>query len=121
MPEPHNWVTDYANELISTPRAHVRMELRQDEGGISLLYEGESLVECTLTSQGMMAAGFMAQSLGVKLPALGESVPVRVSTGVLFRATSIAGLDFDIEESFIILERLLEEAAAQRSSPSEAV
>ena len=38
----------------------------------------------------------------------------RVSTGVLFRAMSIASLDFKVQESFVLLDRLLEEAASQR-------
>jgi hypothetical protein len=56
----------------------------------------------------------------VSLPALGETVTARVSTGVLFRAIGIVELDFGKEESFILLDRLLEEADDQRGASSEA-
>ena len=114
-------VSEYAEELISVPRAHLRMELRQDEHGLSLEHEGRTLVECPLTRQGMMAAGFLAQALGVKVPALGQSVPARVSTGVLYRALGVCGLDFDQEESYVLLERLLEEAEMQRGGSRDDV
>jgi hypothetical protein len=107
-------VSAYAEELITVPRAHVRMELRQDEHGLTLVHEGHMMVECPLTRQGMMAAGFLAEALGVKMPPLGQSVAARVSTGVLFRALGVCSLDFDKEESFMLLERLLEEAEIQR-------
>ena len=121
MPQTHTKISEYAEELISVPRAHLSMELSQDEHGLALLHDGKTLVECYLTRQGMMAAGFMAQALGVKIPPLGQSVPVRVSTGVLYRAISISGLDFDKEESFVLLERLIEEAELQRGGTSDAV
>ena len=119
MAESHTKITDYADELISVPRAHLRLELRQEENGLLLQHDGNTLVECYLTRQGMAAAGFMAQALGAKVPPVGESVTARVSTGVLFRAVSVAGLDYDKEESFILLDRLLEEAALQRGGTSE--
>ena len=62
----------------------------------------------------MIAGGFLARALGVKVPALGASVPARVSTGVLYRAIAVADLDYGVEESSVLLERLLDEAAAQR-------
>ena len=114
----HGTITDYAQELIETPRSHVRMIMSQDESGLLLTHEGQSVVTCHLTPEGMMAGGFMAKALGVKIPKLGESVPVRVSTGVLFRAISVADLDYTVPESSIILERLLEEAEAQRGARS---
>ena len=120
MPQARTRVSDYVEELISVPRAHVRMELRQDEKGLSLLHDGRTLVECPLTREGMMSAGFMAQALGAKIPALGESTPVRASTGLLFRAVSIASLDYTKEESGALLERLLEEAEEQRGASSDA-
>ena len=61
----------------------------------------------------------MTRALGVHVPPIGESVKARVSTGVLFRAVSIASLNFDIEESFVLLERWLEEAALQRTGSSD--
>lgn len=108
---------DYYQELISVPRAHLRLALRQDQDGVALLHDGKALVRCPLTRQGMMAAGFMAEALGVKIPPLGESAEARVSTGVLYRAGAIAGLDFDVEVSEVLLQRLLEEAEMQRGGP----
>ena len=107
-------ITDYADELISVPRARVMLELAQVESGVTLTHEGKLLVNCRLTSEGMAASGFMAKALGVNIPALGETVEARVTTAVLFRALSIAGLDFANEASFVLLERMLEEAEMQR-------
>ena len=112
------WVSDSAYELIETPRAHLRMTLSQDERGLVLAYQGDELLRCCLTPNGMLAGGFTARALGVPLPALGESVPVRASTGVLYRALGVCRLDFSEEASYIVLERLLEEAAIQRGAAS---
>ena len=117
----HAKVSDYYEELVSVPRAHLRLELRQDDNGLTLLYDGRSLVECSLTQEGMLAGGFMAKALGQSVPPLGKSIIARVSTGVLYRAVAVAGLDFDKEESYVLLERLLEEADMQRGGSSDAV
>lgn len=114
MTEGNSKIHEYANELVATPRSHLRMELQQGDNGLILVYDGKPVMECYLTPEGMMAGGFMAQALGVKLPPRGESVPVRVSTGVLFRAMSIADLDYSVAESAVILERMLEEADMMR-------
>jgi len=113
-------VFDYADHLMSVPRAHLRMDLTQDENGLLLVHSGKTVVHCPLTENGMIAASFLAQALGVKIPALGSSVPVRVSTGVLFRAVGIAGLDYGKDESYVLLDRLLEEAEMQRWTSSDA-
>ena len=120
MPEPHSNVSEYAEELTSVPRAHVALELRQDEDGLKLLHQDRTVVECYLTKEGMAAAAYMVKALGAKIPPLGESVTARVSTGVLFRAISIASLDFSNKESFVLLERWLEEAEMQRGGASDA-
>ena len=120
MPELHTKITDYTNELLDVPRAHLALELSQDEGGLKLQYGDKMLVECYLTMEGMAAGAYMARALGVRVPALGESVKARVSTGVLFRAVGIASLDFGVEESFVLLERWLEEAEMQRGASSDA-
>ena len=114
----HVEITDYAEELMSVPRAHVRMEYSQTNSGVVLTHEGNELVKCPLTRSGMAAAGFMSQAMGVELPTLNETVNVRVSTGVLFRVVTIAGLDFENDASFAILDRMLEEAELQRGSAS---
>lgn len=118
MPE-HTKIHDYADELLDTPRAHLALELKQGEGGLALLYQGKTLVECFLTMEGMAAGAYMAKALGVDIPAASESVAVRVSTGVLFRAVSVASLDLSIDESFVLLERWMEEAEMQRGGSSD--
>ena len=120
MGAPHTHVSDYADELIATPKAHVPLELRQDERGLQLLHQDRELVRCDLSQAGMLSGGFMAQALGVKLPPLGTSIAVRVSTGVLFRAVSISSLDFTNEDSFPLLDRWLQEAQLQRAGSSDA-
>ncbi len=105
---------EYADQIISVPRAHVHVTLRQIKSGVTLLHDGRALTKCYLTRTGMKAARFMAQALGVHVPPLGESVEARVSTGVLWRAISISCLDFRRKESYDLLERLLEEAEMQR-------
>ena len=42
-------------------------------------------------------------------------------TGVLYRAMGISSLDFGKEESYVLLDRLLEEAEMQRGGSSDAV
>ena len=119
MPEAHTKIDDYASELMDVPRAHLALELWQDEDGLKLHYGDRLLVECYLTSEGMAAGAYMAKALGVRVPPLGGSVTARVSTGVLFRAVGIASLDLGVDESFVLLDRLLEEAEMQRGGVSE--
>ena len=114
MSERHVEITEYADELISVPRARLRLELAQAEEGVMLTHEGRLLVSCRLTREGMAASGFMAQALGAPIPALGETLETRVTTAVLFRALSIAELDYTNEASFALLERMLDEAEMQR-------
>ena len=116
MPEPHTKIDDYADELISTPRAHLALELRQDDEGLELVYQERQLVRCFLTRQGMAAANYMAKALGVGIPPLGETAKARVSTGVLYRVLGVCQLDYSEEASYVVLERLLEEAQMQRGA-----
>ena len=109
-------VFDKGHILLEVPRAHVRLKLTQDEGGLLILHDDAIILRCHLTKNGMGAAAFVAKALGVKIPALGEEVAARVATGVLFRAISIAELDLSNDASFPLLERLLEEATIQRGA-----
>ena len=118
MPDEQSYVTEFSDDLISRPRAHLRLLLSQDDDGLALSYEDNLLARCHLTRQGMVAGGFLARSLGVKVPPLGESVTARVSTGVLYRALGICQLDFKIDASYVVLDRLLEEADMQRGAKS---
>ena len=119
MQNRHTTTTDYADDLMAIPKAHLALELTQDERGLKLSHSGKRVAECYLTREGMMAATYLAQALGTKVPPLGETVKVRVSTGVLFRAVSIVNLDFNNEVSYVLLERWLEEAEEQRGGVSE--
>ncbi len=112
----NTYVTEYADELIEAPRAHLRLTLAQDERGLVLTYQDRELLRCFLTPNGMLAGGFVAKALGVSLPPLGESVVARVSTGVLYRVLGVCGLDYSEDASYVILERLLEEAEMQRGA-----
>ena len=112
---------EYADTVVSVPRAHVRVKLRQVKGGVTLLHEGKALTKCYINRSGMRAARFMAQALGVEVPPLGGSVEASVSTGVLWRVISISCLDFRKKESTVLMERLLEEARMQRGSGSDSV
>ena len=112
---------DYAEEVISVPRAHVRVKLRQVKDGITLLHGGKALTKCYINRSGMRGARYMAEALGVEVPALGNSVEAMVSTGVLWRAISISCLDFRKKESFTLLERLLAEARMQQGAGSDSV
>ncbi len=113
---PDTEVFDYADELIEVPRAHVRLDLSQDKSGLLVAHDERPLMRFHLTRNGMGAAGFVAKALGVTVPALGDAGVARVSTGVLFRALSIARLDLSNEASFPLLDRFLEEAAIQRGA-----
>ena len=64
MTEKHVEISEYADELISVPRARVMLELAQVESGVTLTHEGRMLVSCRLTSEGMAASGFMAKASG---------------------------------------------------------
>ena len=107
-------VFDGADSLVETPRAHLVLKMRQGRDGMVVLHQGQALVHCYLTRNGMLTAGFVAEALGLKVPSLGEEAQARVSTGVLFRALAIARLDLSNDSSFPLLERLLEDAAMQR-------
>ena len=112
---------EYAYTIVSVPRAHVIVYLRQAKEGVTLLHRGRALTKCYINRSGMRAARYMAEALGVAVPPLGGSVEARVSTGVLWRAISISCLDFRKKESFVLLERLLEEASLQRGSGSDSL
>ena len=83
------------------------------------LHRGRALTRCYATATGAVAAEFVADALGVSLPPVGGSVDSTVSTGVLYRAISISSLDLRIPEVRPLLERLLDEAAEQRSQGAE--
>ena len=109
-------VTKFAEDLIETPKPHLRLRLYQDSDGLKLSMDKNLLISCPLTKFGMIAGGFIAKALGTPVPAIDEEIPIRISTGVLFRIIAIAELNYSQDYSYILLERLLEEAEMQRSS-----
>ena len=109
----------YAEQLLSRPQRNVPVVLRHGKGGVTLLHQGRALTRCYATATGRLAAEFVADALGVSLPPMGGSVMTSVSTGVLYRATSISNLDLRIPEAWQLLERLLIEATDQRDQRSE--
>ena len=110
---------EYADELISTPRAHIKVTLRQSKQAVTLLHGGRALTKCYINRYGIRVAAFMAKAIGVNIPPVGSSVEARISTGVLWRAVSISCLNLRKKESYLILERLLEEASMQRNTGSD--
>ncbi len=105
---------EYAYELISTPRAHLRVHLRQTKEGVSLMYRGRVMTKVYLNRSGMNAAAAMAEALGVPIPKLGESVSALVSTGVLYRVLALSELDYRRPAAFELAARLVDDAVAQR-------
>ncbi len=106
----------YAEDFVNVTRRSVKVTLRHTGSGVTLLHEGRVLPRCYNSKVGRYGAQFMARALGVELPPLGESTVTDVSTGVLFRAISIASLDLRNQATHAILQRMLEEAEFQRTS-----
>lgn len=104
----------YTEQLLDRPVRDVPVVLRHGKGGVTLLHKGKALTRCYASAPGKLAAELVALALGVDLPPLGQAVEATVSTGVLFRAVSIAGFDPRMPEVLPLLERLLQEAADQR-------
>lgn len=111
---------DYGYELISQPRAHLRVTLKQTKTGVSLLYGNRLMTRVYLNKSGMAAAGAMADALGVKIPAAGQSVQALASTGLLYRVLSLSTLDYRNPVSYEVARYWLDEAAALRESGSDA-
>ena len=109
----------YAERLLLRPARQVPVVLRHGKGGVTMLHRGRALTRCYATASGKLAAEFVALALGVPLPSLGDSAEASVSTGVLYRAISISGIDPRIPEVRPLLERLLQEAADQRRGSGE--
>ena len=105
---------EYAYELISVPRAHLRVHLKQTKEGVSLRYRGRVMTKVYMNRSGMNAASAMAQALGVPIPKLGESVSALVSTGTLYRILALSELDYRKPESFEVAARLIDDAIDQR-------
>ena len=104
----------YAEKILSRPNGSVKVELRNNKSGVSLLHNKRLLTRCDKSGTGNLSAYCMGLALRSSLPPQGESVSITVSTGVLFRAISVSNLDMRIPEARVLTERLLSEAAEQR-------
>ena len=105
---------EYAYELISVPRAHLRVHLTQTKEGVTLSYRGRVMTKVYMNRSGMNAAAAMAEALGVSIPKLGESASALVSTGTLYRVLALSELDYRKPASFEVAARLIDDAADQR-------
>ena len=119
MMHPHTEIFDYADELISVPRAHLRLELKNENDSFVVTHDNNILLRCNLDKTGTIASGFIAESLGVAMPDSGSTISARVSTGVLYRTVGIASLDYQSDASYVLLDRLLTEAEMQRGGSSD--
>ena len=111
---------EYADKVLEAPSAHISVTLKRWKNGVTLLYRGRAVARCHASRVGMWIAAFMAQALGLELPAVGASATARVSTGTLWRAVGISSLDLRKREARVLLQRLLEEAEMQRAAGSGA-
>ena len=106
---------DYAEQVLARPRSDYQLTLRRGKSGTTLLYRGRALTKCHASRVGAVQAVFLAQALGVEVPALGESVTTHVASGVLYRAVAISSLDLRRSEARQVLRQLLEVAEMQRT------
>ena len=111
----------YAEKVLARPNSAVKVEIRNNKSGISLLHNKRLLTKCYNSNMGNFSAYCMGLALGSALPPQGESFVVTVSTGVLFRAISVSNLDMRVPEARILTERLLSEAAEQRRTSTEII
>ena len=111
---------EYADRVLEAPSARISVTLKRWNNGVTLLYKGRALAKCHASRLGMWTAAFMAQALGLELPAVGASTTTLVSTGTLWRAVGISSLDLRKREARMLLQRLLEEAEMQRAAGSGA-
>ena len=107
---------EYADQLLEAPSAHIVLKVQMGKSGLVVLHNGRAVTKCHASTVGTWTAAFVAQALGVELPAVGESVRARVSTGALWRAVGISSLDLRKHEARVLLRRLLEEAEMQRAT-----
>lgn len=106
----------YAEELLSTPKGRIPVTLRRTKSGVVLEHQGRPLTRCYPTSVGAAQAAYLGIALGLeRIPDVGESVTVEVSTGLLLRAVNVTTLDPRKPAHRALLERYLEEAELQRT------
>ena len=105
--------------LATRPRRDLPVVLRRGKQGTTLLSDGKALTHCYPSRNGLKGAELVAEALGVDLPPVGQQVETKVPTAVAYRAVSLSSLDLRIPGIEALVERLLEEAAFQRSRAAE--
>jgi hypothetical protein len=111
-------IQDNAEVVLSHPSSRILVTLKRNKSFVSLVTGKNIIARCRGSRVGLWTAAFMAESLGVDLPNVDESISIYVSSGVLWRAVGISSLNLKVKESRTVLKRYLEEAQAQRSSGS---
>ena len=104
----------YAEHFLERPSSKVPVSLFHGKTGITLLCRGRALTKCHNTIPGVLVAPYLAQALGLEMPALGKKVSGQTTTGVINRALSISTLDLRNPIENILLDTLLEEADGLR-------
>ena len=99
---------------IERPKGAMDVVLYHGKGGLTVRYQGKVIARTHASTVGRRLAPYLAESLGVVLPPVGESVEATVSSGVMYRALSISSLDLRVPEARLLLDYLLEEAEAMR-------
>ena len=107
---------DYAESVLNRPGGETEVVLRRHRSGYTLLHRGRALTKTHASGVGELQAEFMAQALGIELPALGASVSTKVASGVLYRAVAISSLDLRRPEARVVLGQLIRVATMQRSA-----
>jgi len=105
---------DYAESLLNRPRGETPVTLRRFRSGCTLFYGRHALTKTHASGVGELQAEFMAQALGLDVPAVGEAVSTRIASGALYRAIAISSLDLRRPEARVLLGELLTTAAMQR-------
>ena len=106
----------YAETVLNRPGGEKPVVLRRHKSGATLLHRGRALTKTHASVVGEAQAEFMAEVLGVKLPAIGGEVATKVSSGVLYRAIAVSSLDVRRPEARAVLAALMNTAAMQRGA-----
>ena len=105
-------------KAIERPKGEMAITLFRGKTGLSLRYLGKVICRTPATEAGKLIAPYVADAVGVRLPAVGSTAKAVVSSGVMFRVLSISTLDVKNEESRILLDYLLTEAREMREYQS---
>ena len=105
-------------KAIERPKGEMAIGLYHGKTGVTLRYQGKVVARTSASASGKLLAPYLAAALGVKLPPVGSTANAVISSGVMFRVLSISTLDLRNEESYILLDYLLQEASEMRAYQS---